>query len=230
VTASIEEESGGTAAQGEPGPRPRAGDGDRDRRVGEDEVAGLAPERLAILRSTATCSCAYPLAIIFLSKGGDMSKRTSLFVSWPVMLAAVLLAGCGGTSGSTGSVTAKTGSLSKAQFIKQADAICAEQLKQADTAVREYLTKNGLKPTTHDISAHESEVVEAFLPAYQQEIDQIRSLGAPRGDVKQVSAILTALQWNVDEGKAKPAKFLSQEGRFATPAALAKDYGLLECA
>lgn len=158
-----------------------------------------------------------------------MRNRTCS-IATATLATVVLVAGCGGASEPGGPVTAEAGSLSKRQFIERADDICAERVKESATAVMEYLKENGLEPTTRDALDHAPEIVDAVLPALQEQIDQLRSLGAPPGDVMAVSAILTAMQWNVDEGEAKPQKFLTSEGSFATPAELAKEYGLAKCA
>lgn len=142
-----------------------------------------------------------------------------------VLSAAALLAGCGGSDEAEGPIPVEAGSLSKEQFIKRANAICAETLERAGAAYED-LELQGLAA----LSENTAEIVDALLPTFKEEVDRLRSLGAPRGEGKQVSAFLAALQWNVDEAKAEPERFLAGEGRFARPAELARGYGLRECA
>jgi hypothetical protein len=69
-----------------------------------------------------------------------------------------------------------------------------------------------------------------FQPAYEKQIDQISSLGAPKGDEQEVGAYLNSLQKRVGElSKATDAKEFFVEP-FAEPKQTAAAAGLNGCA
>jgi hypothetical protein len=131
-----------------------------------------------------------------------------LFVIAATVAALLLAAGCGSSSNGSSSdeVTVQTGSLSKAEFAKKADAIC----KAART---EFLAKY-----TSFFKAHESEfgnakeqkallgeLVETLLvPNIEGEVKQIGELGAPKAYAPEVASFLDALQKRLGEARDEP--------------------------
>jgi hypothetical protein len=145
-------------------------------------------------------------------------------------LAAVLIAGgCGGSdSASGGEVTVQTGSLSKAEFIKRADAICAAARSQFTREYTAFLRRELPKSSNSDQSALQSELVDAILiPNFGKDVDEISALGAPKGDEAAVVSFLNALQQRLDELGEKPSELNNE--MFVKPAKLAKAYGLTGC-
>ncbi len=149
----------------------------------------------------------------------------------------LLISGCGDSNDSasgssdSGEVTVKTGSLSKAEFIKQASTICEETVNEFEDKAAAYLKELEKNPPKPGDNSGEAELVEsAFVPAFQSQIDQISELGAPKGDEKAVSAFLTPLQQIVDEASADPTVLASYEGELGEAEKLADAYGLPICA
>jgi hypothetical protein len=126
-------------------------------------------------------------------------------------------AGCGGASKSS-----TTATLSKAQFLAQGNAICAQgnqRLAPADKAL-------GNQPTTAQITAF---VTTAFAPDIQSQIDGLRGLSAPSGEQATVSNMLGVAQTDLNKIKSNPALLAGGAG-FTDFAHLAHPYGLTDCA
>ncbi|HEX3324204.1 MAG TPA: hypothetical protein VHR65_03570 [Solirubrobacterales bacterium] len=146
-------------------------------------------------------------------------------------LAALLLAiGCGSSNG--GEITVQTGSLSKAEFIEKADAIC----KAART---EFLAKYTSFVQTHksDIgkaqkeAALRSEALETIIsPNFEGEIDQISKLGAPSDYAPEAASFLNTLQQRLDEVHEDPAELNATLYPFKKAENVAKAAGLEVCA
>jgi hypothetical protein len=146
--------------------------------------------------------------------------------------ALLLTAGCGGGDSATGAgsteVSVETGSLSKAEFIKKTDAICAATLQEFRTDVLSFMEramKNPPKPTE---PAPELTIVsDLFVPTFQKEIEKISAQGAPSGDEQEITAFLTELQEAVNSADEEPEGFAEAGFPIGAEARkLAKAYGL----
>jgi hypothetical protein len=156
-------------------------------------------------------------------------KRYLLFAALPLVL---LAAGCGSSAGGdSGEITVKTGSLSKAEFIQQADTICKVNRGQFEQSYAAFLKSNPPGPSEAEQIAWLSELVDKYLlPSYEKTIEQISSLGAPSADADQIAAYLNNLQQHLDEVGEKPATLSKNQTPFQQAAKLATAYGLNDCA
>jgi len=135
-----------------------------------------------------------------------------------VVLLLVLVAfGCGG--GDDSAVT--TSSLSKAQFIKQANAICeqADEDQFAGMAKVEKEVSGNIESQANE----EEMVISGALPPIQREAEEIAALGAPSGDEEDVEALVVAIEGAVEEAEEDPIQGL--EKAFNEPDRLAAKYG-----
>lgn len=176
-----------------------------------------------------------------------MSKR--LIVPAVIVLVVALTAiGCGSSGdnssstgdGSTSSSASGGGDellpISKAAFIKGADAACASGKKQVEGEYAVYLKKKGIKEISSKVSsnaeaeAQATEVIETIaIPALNEQLDTIKALGVPDGEEK-VSAYLSAVEEGIEEGEAEPLTlFTSTEKVFAKADKLAGEIGLKVC-
>jgi hypothetical protein len=153
----------------------------------------------------------------------------SAFLATAIALGAVLLAGCGGgsskSSGATGTsepATIATSSHTKAEFIKLADTICkreeTKRLKEVYAYLRQH-EKEGKSQRELIVDG----MREIFLPEIQTQVEEIRALGAPKGDERQVEELLSSMQEAAESGSSFEPKVLKRPGR------LARAYGLREC-
>jgi hypothetical protein len=141
---------------------------------------------------------------------------------------ALIVAGCGG-GGSDNEVTAS--SITKAEFLKKADAVCERGNEQTQADVAAYVEEKNFSLSKKQTPAQYTAFIEAVLvPNVNKEIEEIRDLGAPSGDEDQVEAILSALEDAVAKAQ-KESKAVVQERTdlFGRASELAKEYGLKAC-
>ncbi len=148
-------------------------------------------------------------------------------------------AGCGGddksdpSSGSAGAGAATTASdapLTKAAYIKAADAICA----QANTKIQAGAAKLRTA-ATKDGTLEKTEVVKFFkqtsLPAYEAMVMALGGLAAPTSDEAKVDGFVAAVAAAIDVVKAEPAKFANRtaDDPFDDANKRAREYGMKVC-
>jgi hypothetical protein len=143
------------------------------------------------------------------------------------LAAGLIAAGCGSDDNNdkqsfgTSVGSASTASLTKADFVTQANAICKtanQELDQAGQAL-------GQSPTPEEL---DSFVTDNVTPTIQTELDAIRALGAPAGDEQTVNAILAAADSGLQSLQADPS-LLTNGDPFGEANQLADDYGLTVC-
>jgi hypothetical protein len=143
------------------------------------------------------------------------------------LAAGLIAAGCGSDDNNdkqsfgTSVGSASTASLTKADFVTQANAICKtanQELDQAGQAL-------GQSPTPEEL---DSFVTDNVTPTIQTELDAIRGLGAPAGDEQTVNAILAAADSGLQSLQADPS-LLTGGDPFGEANQLADDYGLTVC-
>ena len=74
-------------------------------------------------------------------------------------------------------------------------------------------------------------IEDTFVPSVQQQIDEIRDLGAPEGDESKVDHMLDLAQADLDRIAEEPGIVLNNEDvdQFADFARIGHPYGLTEC-
>ncbi len=122
-------------------------------------------------------------------------------------------AGCGGGGGDD-----TTSAPTKAEFIKQADAVCADVNAEVESGFKAL----GDSPSDEQV---EKFVNEVSIPQIQHQIDEIGAMTPPAGDEDQVNAILDG--W----GEANKASEDIHAGTdpFADVDKLSTAYGFKEC-
>jgi hypothetical protein len=147
-------------------------------------------------------------------------QRIAALIVLSVVMAAI--AGCGG-GGDSNTVT--TSSLSKAAYTKKANALCEEARQEAlafrlPPAQEEEGTAKAVTTTVH----------QGILPPIQRVMEEVRELGAPKGDEEKVEAILVGNEEAIE--KAEGMKFSSMtdmEQVFLSTAEKARHYGIDNC-
>jgi hypothetical protein len=151
--------------------------------------------------------------------GGSLAKEIQLrsltLAGFALLAAGLLAAGCGGGDDN----------LTKAEFLKQGNAICKKGDKEIDKAADKTFTSKQ-RPSDATITKFAEDTV---IPNVQGQIDGLRDLNPPSDDEDQVNAILDEAQSTLDETKDDPTIFASNQDPFKKANKLAKDYGLTEC-
>lgn len=158
-----------------------------------------------------------------------LSKWISLTVVFAITLLAI---GCGDDDtpeSDSGEISVSTGSLTKAQFIEQANAICTKVAAETQQLASEYVSSldrgSGTDPATQMATLMNT----VIAPAYEKQIDEISALGAPKGDEDEVLSVLREQQRAVDQARARPAKFVQSGAAFAALLDQGRAYGLTAC-
>jgi hypothetical protein len=134
------------------------------------------------------------------------------------------------SAGGNKETTAHSSSLSKAEFVKQANAICTREKTKGLEAMGAYAKQHrGAATGQAKIELIGEAIQKVFLPSVQSQVNQIRALGAPAGDEQEVEALLDSLEEAVEkasQGTASSARFGQA---FASSGKLAREYGLSDC-
>jgi hypothetical protein len=127
----------------------------------------------------------------------------------------LVVAGCGGGDDN----------LTKAEFIKQADAICKQGNKQINAAAQDVFTTKQ-EPSQAQLKQF---ATETLIPDVQRQVDGVRALNEPSDDEDQVNAFLDSAQSELDKGKKDPL-YLTSDKSFQKTNQLGKQYGFKVCA
>lgn len=140
---------------------------------------------------------------------------------------AALVAGCGG--GSDSSSSSSTGSVSKAVFVKKADAVCQKGTERMQRAILVFLKqhKDVKRPNK---TQSEKLVGTAIVPSVKTEIKELKALDVPEGDEERVDAIISALEEGLETAENNPeAVVASSSAVFGISGRLAGEYGAEAC-
>jgi hypothetical protein len=140
-----------------------------------------------------------------------MNQRTVMSLAAVVALTGALASGCGG--GGDG--------LSKSDYIKQADAICAKDSKKLNAASRKF----GSKPTQRQLNHY---VTANFVPTIEDQIKELRRLEAPNSDQAKLTKIYDEVDRGLRKLKTQP-QLLTKGNPFKKANQGAQAYGLKVC-
>ncbi|MGN6275393.1 MAG: hypothetical protein ACTHNP_05600 [Solirubrobacterales bacterium] len=154
-----------------------------------------------------------------------MSKRlVALFAALAVL--ALIVAGCGSSSSTT---TETTNALTKAEFVKKGNAICAKGNEEIEEGFEEFRKEQGFSKKQEPSKAQLEEAVETvIIPKIGKEVESIRALGPPD---EEAEAVVAAAEEALEKGEEDPSVFLKPEsaGPFAKVNKLSREYGLTKC-
>jgi len=159
-------------------------------------------------------------APVLANRGVSRPGRLSGLVIAGVLMAGLGAAGCGSGSSSTTTSTQNT-AITKAEFLAQANAICAK----ADPV----LSVAGAKLASHPTGDQVVSIVKGtYLPSIEAQIAGIRALGAPAGEQAKVMSMLKLVEADLSRLRSTPP--LVATDVFADFARVAHPYGLTACA
>lgn len=165
-----------------------------------------------------------------------MSAR-SMFAVALALVVAVVAVGCGGSDDDAGSAEfddsssaePATSSMTKAQFVNQANRACGAERENLLARAQAYQEET-------DTFAEEGtpQFAEAtrriFLSTFEAEVEAVRALGAPAGEKQRIEAVLTAQQEAIDDVAERGVETYAQiEAAFAEASELLREYGLRGC-
>jgi hypothetical protein len=139
-----------------------------------------------------------------------------------VMAFAAIAAGCG----SSDSTTDSTASLTKAEFLKQGNAICAAGNKEINAGFEELSFDEKKGPTEAQI---EEVAEDTVVPSVTKQIGEIRDLGFPSGEEETYETFLDNAEAAVEEVEEDPSSVAGNSDPFADVNKEANAIGLVKC-
>ena len=159
-----------------------------------------------------------------------MRSSPTAWLAFVAILIVGLATGCGSSksSSSSSSSSTSTPAITKAAFLKKGNAICHKGNRQIGRAANKLFARKHARPSKAELTKF---ATGTLIPLTQNDINQIRALGAPPGGKAKVNAILSSAQSALDKGKKKPLLLTSNgPGPFKKANQLSKSYGLKACA
>jgi hypothetical protein len=111
--------------------------------------------------------------------------RKLILGSFGLVVAVGFVLGCG-----SGEDKATSSSLTKAQFIKQADEACAKVVKERKAAVESWQKEH---PGQLDADGLSDAFREVIVPSIQEQVEAFQSLAAPEADRAEVARMVDNL-------------------------------------
>jgi len=141
---------------------------------------------------------------------------------WIFAVGAVLclfaVTGCGGSSSDE--------ALTKAEFEKQAGAICKEaEVKRAKviSSIVEQADPKG------NVQAQQEQLIKKAIPTYEEAAQQIDDLGAPEGQEEKVGVLVKEMEAAAEKSMADPHTAATSNIFFRKANELAQEYKLAGC-
>jgi hypothetical protein len=148
-------------------------------------------------------------------------KRGILAIGLATLALAVAATGCGGDS---------EASITKAEFVDQANAVCKEILKEKNTLVKEELAQFKKEGKSLELKENDAiAVIAVALPPITELPDKLRQLEVPEGEEDQVEAIIDSYATGVSEMEEDPGNAFGSQYPFKEGDELAEKYGLNVC-
>jgi hypothetical protein len=149
-----------------------------------------------------------------------LSKRLIAMLAGVVAIA-VIVAGCGSSSDN---------SLTKAEYVKQGDAICKKGNTEIETDVKAYAKQHNISLKSKPTEAQLAELSEnVVIPGVRNQLEGLRDLSPPSGDEGAANELLDALGEGLEKGEEDPAVFVSSGDPLAKANKMAKELGFKEC-
>lgn len=146
-------------------------------------------------------------------------RQTLVALTIVAAVASVAALGCGGEDESTAGTST---TLTPAQYVKQADAICARTETRQLARMKDFNKGTPGRATTLKL------IRQAGLPPLHRQVEELGALEAPDGLEPQVTAFLVAFETGVEETEKDPATLIDSTP-FAEAERLAKAAGLKVC-
>jgi len=138
---------------------------------------------------------------------------------------AAIVAGCGGGGNDTAS-------LSKAEFVKKANEVCAKTQGQMAAGLKALaVSYHGKEPKGAALAAAQRKFVKTVIaPAKLKEAEQLREMGIPPSDRGRIETITDALEEGIKEAENHPEETVTGEAEPLLRAEkLSREYGLKNC-
>lgn len=135
----------------------------------------------------------------------------------------LVVAGCGNADDEE-----EPTSISKVQYVKRADEICAKtetkQQKLVEQFGKEKQNANGASQ-----KVIEETIVFAAIPPMSQQIEELAALPAPEKEAAKAQEYIDALRKGLETVKEEPGTLLAEPGAFTKAEEIAQSFGFQTC-
>lgn len=135
-----------------------------------------------------------------------------------VALALIAAVGCGSSSSPE--------PLTKAEFTKQGNEICAEAARDRLKIISEVAETANPRGNQEPV---QEEIIQKAMPTYEGATEQIAELGAPKGEEAKVETLVGAMEEAAERAKADPHTAVASNAPFRKADKAAQELGLKEC-
>ena len=142
-----------------------------------------------------------------------------------VMIIALIAAGCGDSDDDD----TTTASLTKAEFLKQGNAICSAGNREIEADFEAFAKENNLENKAPSDAQFEEIAESTLIPSVSKQVEELRALGVPSGEEDQVDTLLDNAEEAVEELEEDPGSLSGNEDPFADVNQEARAYGLTAC-
>jgi hypothetical protein len=146
------------------------------------------------------------------------------FLAALAALVAITATGCGSSNSS----------LTKAEYVRQADAICKKAEKNKKAQIEAFLQENA-PPSGKKLSLEEEAklatdfTTRAVLPSLRTEADELAGLDGPNNEEEKANAIIEGFDEVVQKLEGNAAIIATKPDPFEKVARMARDYGFQTC-
>jgi hypothetical protein len=142
-----------------------------------------------------------------------------------VLLAALVLSlcGCGGDGNSATAGAAP----SKAEFTKDAVAICEQTQQAVQERLKDHVREHPGSLNIQPEIARDKLVMVLIRPLVEKQAEELAGLPAPSGDEERVAALVAATEASIEHAEADPEATIL--GTYREANKLATELGLEEC-
>jgi hypothetical protein len=138
-----------------------------------------------------------------------------------VVAIAAIAAGCGSSSDD---------SLTKAEYIKQGDALCKKGGEEIEADVKSYAKENDISLKTEPTKEQLGELSEnVVIPGINNQLDGLKGLGTPSEDEDLANELIDSLEKGIEKGEEDPTAFVTEGDSLAKANELAKEFGFTDC-
>jgi hypothetical protein len=143
------------------------------------------------------------------------------------MAAALFATGCG----SGDDTSSESAALTKAEFVKQANAICKKGNATFESEFEAFAKEHNLNENKAPSKAVQEEAIDQIaVPRISSQVEEIRALGTPKGDDGELEGILTGVEEGLEEAEENPAVLFGEApSKFKQVNKETREYGLTVC-
>lgn len=150
-----------------------------------------------------------------------MKKRAIIGLGAMLAATAMVFGGCGSDDETT---------LSKAEFTKQANAICVEGNERRKAEYRLKVQELEQKQKKSPGPPEQADLfLDVFIIPFGEMIEELEDLGVPEGDEKKVDKIFSEMRQGVEILEGDPTLVLGEPTMFDKANKLNAEYGLTGC-